>query len=123
MRPVMVPKVGSSTPQFGAKISVKSSSDGLQFTVLLLVQLLLHDSTYCKAMQPSPGLSVNFGSLWAVRLLLIMLTMSFAGFPENVTMKARIYQKFKMLIYYHLKGNEYGSSCLTVTFILMILSF
>lgn len=85
MWPVMELKVGSSTPQFGAKTSVKSSSDGLQFKVLFLVQLLLHNSMYCKAMQPSPGLSFSSGSLWAVRFWLIMLTRSFAGFPVGQT--------------------------------------
>ncbi|KAJ6685991.1 hypothetical protein OIU79_015904, partial [Salix purpurea] len=76
----MVPKVGSSTPQFGPKTSVKSSSGGLQFTKPLLVQLPLHNSTYCRAMQPRPGLSFSSGSFWAVRFLLMISTRSFAGF-------------------------------------------
>ncbi|MFS7931196.1 hypothetical protein Hanom_Chr04g00353171 [Helianthus anomalus] len=78
MSPEIVPNVGSSTPQFGANISVKSFSGGLQLTVLFSLQLALHSFMYCKAMQPRPGLLFSCGSFFAVRFLLITSTRSFA---------------------------------------------
>lgn len=77
----MVPKVGSSTPQFGAKISVKSSSVGLQCMSLLLVQFNLHACAYCRAMHPRPGAWPSSGSFCNVRFLLMMSRRSFAAFP------------------------------------------
>lgn len=79
--PVIVSKVGNSTPQSGAKISVKLSEDGLQFTVLLLVQFPLQKFTNCNAMHPRPALSLRWESFAAVRFLLMISTISFAGFP------------------------------------------
>lgn len=84
--PDMVLKVGNSTPQFGAKTSVKSSSGGSQVKVFLMVQLPLHSCAYCKAMHPRPGLAFSWGSFWAVRFLLIISTSSFAGFPVRQTL-------------------------------------
>ena len=74
-------KVGSSTPQSGAKTSVKLSEDGLQLTVLLLVQFPLQKLANCNAMHPRPALSLRRESFAAVRFLLMMSTRSLAGFP------------------------------------------
>lgn len=85
--PVIVSKVGSSTPQSGAKTSVKLSDDGLQFTVLLLVQFPLQKLTNCSAMHPRPALLLRWESFMVVRFLLMISTISLAGFPVEVKKK------------------------------------
>lgn len=121
----MVPKVGSSTPQFGANTSVKSSFSGWQWMVLLLLQFCLHSCAYCRAMQPRPRLLLSLGSFWNVRLLLMISRRSLAAFPTE----CKNSEKPSLLLYVtnNAKGNMvrnalhgyyWFSDCLTKSMIL-----